>query len=285
MTAKQVIQEALDRLKRSGEQHIFLSDRSRAQLKSWTKNTSDLQDASNHTDSLQSEKRAVQKKDLSKGESTAEKKPTFLPTLPNSQKADQMISLKESYQSFLPNEKLLIGQGALEAQLLFLSEYPSADEFSKNTFYTGEALKLMEKIFNAMGVDSSELYFSSLIKSQPLTLKWMQNPHQASEGLTHSLEYLKHELAIVEPRVIVLLGASAYNTLFKDDSKDVPFESAQGQQLSYQGIHLIPAVHPHYLLLKNTLESKYTFWQSMLTTMDLLQLPINEAQRNYFKKS
>ncbi|MAH40148.1 MAG: hypothetical protein CML08_01940 [Puniceicoccaceae bacterium] len=285
MTAKQVIQEALDRLKRSGEQHIFLSDQSRVQLKSWTETASDSQATSNLTDSLQSEERAVQKKALSEGEGTTETKPSFLLTLPNSGKADQMIALKESYQSFSPNEKLLFGQGSLEAQLLFLSEYPSADEFSRNTFYTGEVLKLMEKIFTAMGVVSSELYFSSLIKSQPLALKWMQNPDQASEGLTHSLEYLKHELAIVQPRVIVLLGASAYNTLFKDGSQKMPFETAQGQQLSYRGIHLIPAVHPHYLLLKNTLESKYTFWQSMLTAMDLLKLPINEAQRNYFKKS
>ena len=71
----------------------------------------------------------------------------------------------------------------------------------------------------------------------------MQNPDQALEGLTHSLEYLKHELAILQPR------SSCYSeppltTLFKDESQEMPFESAQGQQLSYQGIHLIPAVHP-----------------------------------------
>ena len=285
MNAKQMIQEALDRLKRSGEKHIFLSDRSRVQLKSWTETASVSQTSSNLTDLLHSEERALQKKALPESIGKTQTKPSFIPTLPNSNKADQMIALKECYQSFSPNEKLLFGQGSLEAELLFLSEYPSADEFSKNTFYTGEVLKLMEKIFTAMGVDKSELYFSSLIKSQALAVNWMQNPDLEFEGMAHSLEYLKHELAIVQPRVIVLLGASAYNALFKNESQEMPFESAQGQQLSYQGIHLIPTVHPNYLLLKNTLESKYTFWQSMLNTMDLLQLPINEAQRNYFKKS
>lgn len=282
MTAKQVIKEALNRLKRSGEQHIFLSIQSRNQLDSWAELVSKPQGTSNLADTTQPVETEAPKKEPSAGE--PRKIRPFLPNLPQSGKADQMIALKESYQSFSTNEKLLFGQGSLEAKLMFLSEYPNADEFTKNTLYTGEVLKLMQKIFAAMGVDSSELYFSSLIKSQDLALKWMQNPDQASDGLTHSLDYLKHELAIVQPRVIVLLGASAYNTVYADRSQTEPFESVQGQKLSYQGIDLIPAAHPSYLLLKDTLESKYNFWQAMLAAMQLLELPISEAQRNYFKK-
>lgn len=282
MIAKQVIKEALDRLKRSGEQHIFLSDQSRDHLHSWANLGDKLKQTSKPTDQTQPAETPPQYKIHS--EDAPNKPRSFLPTLPQSGKADQMIALKESYQSFSTNEKLLFGQGSLEAKLMFLSEYPSADEFTKNTLYTGEVHKLMQKIFMAMKVDGDELYFSSLIKSQPLALKWMQNPDQVSAGLTHSLDYLKHELAIVQPQVIVLLGASAYNTLYKDTSQTAHFESVQGERLSYEGIHVIPTLHPSYLLLKDTLDSKYKFWQAMLRAMQILELPISDAQRNYFKK-
>ena len=273
MTAQQLIKEALYRLKRSGERHIFLSVESRDQIKTWSQLSSETHRQSNQSESAQSH-----------GLKTSENTRSFLPELPQSNKADRMIALKESYQSFLANEKLLFGQGSHDAKLIFLSECPSADEFAKNTLYTGEVQKLMQKIFAAMEVDSSEVYSTSLIKSQTFALKWMQNPEQASTGLKHSLEYLNQELSILQPEVIVLLGASAYATLYKDTAQSDSFQSVQGKQLSYRGIDLIPTVHPRHLLLKDTLESKHSFWQAMLAAMQRLDLPISEVQRNYFKK-
>lgn len=276
MTAQQLIKEALNRLKRSGEHHVFLSDQSRDLINTLSQLTSETHRQSNQSQSDQSNQ--------SVGLKTSKLTRSFLPELPKSNKADRMIALKESYQSFLANEKLLFGQGPLDAKLIFLSECPSSGDFTKNTLYTGEVQKLLQKIFAAMGVDSSEVYFTSLIKSKAFAHKWMQNPNQSSTGLNHSLEYLNHELSILQPEVIVLLGADAYAALYKDTAQSDSFQSVQGKQLSYRGIDLIPTVHPRHLLLKDTLESKHSFWQAMLAAMHCLGLPISEVQRNYFKK-
>ena len=97
-----------------------------------------------------------------------------------------------------------------------------------------------------------------------------------------SLPFLKAEIDIVKPRVIVALGASTAQGLLGSEKTVGQLRESWHQ---FQGIPLRVTYHPSYLLRQEEgLGEKRKVWEDMLTIMEKLGLPISEKQRGFFKK-
>ena len=273
MISNQIIQEALVRLKRSGKRHIYLSELSRSHIKKIN-----LEDKAVIEDESVSENKAVKSSEPI-GQIDAIQ-------LTKDTKSENIILLKEALSSFYPNDKLLFGTGSLNPKIVFLSEYPSAEEFQNNSIFAGKANELMEKILKAMGVNKEDVYFTSIIKSKSLSHALVQKGIKCSEANGNKLfiEYLKKELSLINPTIIISLGELAY-TLLSDRSLGADeFNQTRGQLYEFSGYPVLSTFNPSYLLLKDSIETKRLFWEDLLVVMETLKIEISEKQKNYFKK-
>ena len=180
----------------------------------------------------------------------------------------------------------MFGTGSLNPKIVFLSEYPSAEEFQNNSLCVGKANELMEKILKAMGVDQEDVYFTSIIKSKSLSHALVQKGIKCSESKGNKLfiEYLKKELSLINPTIIISLGELAY-TLLTDRSLGADeFNQTRGQLYEFSGYPVLSTFNPSYLLLKDSIETKRLFWEDLLVVMETLKIEISEKQKNYFKK-
>ena len=93
------------------------------------------------------------------------------------------------------------------------------------------------------------------------------------------LPYLAQQIAIIEPKVLVALGATAVEGLLgtRGTMRDL-----RGRWHSYAEIPLMITYHPSYLLRNQALTEKRKVWEDMLLVLERLERPISEKQRNYF---
>ena len=272
MISNQIIQEALIRLKRSGKNRIFLSEQSQTQLKNVC-----IADRANST---------VKISNVIKEQSSDSIDQLNALRLSKDSKSENIITLKEALANFFPNEKLLFGKGSLDPKILFLSEYPNAEELQKNSLCVGKANELMGKIIKAMGVNKEDVYFTSVVKSKTLSTTLLQKGINCpeSKGIKVFVEYFKKELSLVNPSIIISLGELAHSFLIEQNLEKNEFNPIRGKVLKFEEYPIISTYNPSYLLLKDSLESKRSFWEDLLLAMDELKLEISDKQKNYFKK-
>lgn len=273
MISNHIIREALIRLKRSGKRHIFLSEESKSHIKNipfQDKSELELQGVSK----ANSEKKLNPFAELDSLQLTKKTKP------------ENSILLKETLSNLYPNEKLLFGKGSLDSKIVFLSEFPSSEEFHNNSLCVGNANELMEKIVLAMGIDQEDVYFTSIIKSHSLSNAFLQKGNDCleSKGKKVFIQYLKKELSLINPSIIISLGELAYALLVDKDLEIDEFNQIRGQLFEFSGYPVVSTFNPSYLLLKDSIETKRLFWEDLLMVMNELKLEISEKQKNYFKK-
>ena len=95
------------------------------------------------------------------------------------------------------------------------------------------------------------------------------------------LPYLLSQVDVIQPKVIVALGATAVEGLF---GKTAGITRTRGQFQTFRNIPVMPTYHPAYLLRNQSISEKRKVWEDLLQVMETLGLPISEKQRNYFLK-
>lgn len=273
MISNQIIREALVRLKRSGKRHIFLSEKSQSRIKNiHVQAKPELVEPEKAETQVEEPKELVTQLDKL--------------ALTKDSKSENLIVLKEALAKLYPNETLLFGKGSLDPKILFLSEYPSAEEFQNNSLCVGKANDLMEKIVKAMGINQEDVYFTSIIKSKGLSATVLQKGKNSpeSKGIKVFIEYFKKELSVLNPAIIISLGELAHSLLMEQNLKKEEFNSIRGQLFKFEDYPMVSTFNPNYLLFKDSLETKRLFWEDLLLVMGELKLEISEKQKNYFKQ-
>jgi DNA polymerase len=163
---------------------------------------------------------------------------------------------------------------------MFIGEAPGADEDEQGEPFVGKAGQLLTKIIQTMGLARGSVYIANILKCRPDT------PGQASgnrkptpEEMQTCIPYLHEQIDLIQPKVIVALGATAVEGLL---GKTIGITRLRGNWRTYRGIPLMPTYHPAYLLRNQALSEKRRVWEDMLQVMGRLDLPISEKQRNYF---
>ena len=177
-------------------------------------------------------------------------------------------------------KNVVFGVGDIHAPVLFIGEAPGADEDEQGEPFVGKAGQLLTRIIQTMGFSRETVYIANLLKCRPDT------PGQASgnrkptpEEMKTCLPYLHGQIDLIQPKVIVALGATAVEGLL---GKTIGISRLRGQWQTYRSIPLMPTYHPAYLLRNQAMSEKRRVWEDMLQVLERLGLPISEKQRGYF---
>jgi len=174
----------------------------------------------------------------------------------------------------------VFGVGNPNAELMFVGEAPGADEDKQGEPFVGRAGELLTKIINAMGLSRDGIYIANVLKCRPdMPPHTPGNRPPTTEEMQRCLSYLREQIAIIQPRVIVALGKTAMAGL---TGADEPMGAMRGRWFSFENIPLLATYHPSYLLRNGSNTEKRKVWEDMMLVMEKLGMPISEKQRGFF---
>jgi DNA polymerase len=127
-----------------------------------------------------------------------------------------------------------------EPDIMFVGEGPGADEDAQGRPFVGKAGQLLDKMILAMGYQREEVYIANVVKCRP-----PNNRKPQREEMEMCLPYLRQQIRLIRPKVIVGLGGTAMEGLL---GKPVGITRMRGIWQAYEGIKLMPTFHPSYLL-------------------------------------
>ncbi len=132
------------------------------------------------------------------------------------------------------------GQGAAHPDIMFIGEAPGADEDQQGLAFVGRAGKLLTKMIEAMGYTRDEVFIGNILKCRP-----PNNRAPMPEEMETCTPYLKAQIALLKPKVIVALGATSVKGLLNIKTG---ISKLRGQWHTFEGTNLMPTYHPAYLL-------------------------------------
>jgi len=176
--------------------------------------------------------------------------------------------------------QVVFGVGNPDAELMFVGEAPGADEDLQGEPFVGRAGELLTRIIQTMGFSRQEVYIANVLKCRPdMPPGKSGNRPPTAEEMATCLPYLREQIALIEPKLMVALGGVAMRGLL---GVDQPMKSLRGRWHQFAGIPVMPTFHPSYLLRNQSLTEKRKVWEDMLLVLERLERPITERQRNFF---
>ena len=150
-------------------------------------------------------------------------------------------------------QNIVFGVGNKNADIMFIGEGPGADEDRLGEPFVGRAGKLMNMAFGIVGIKREEVYIANIVKCRPPA-----NRNPEDDETTACLNYLRNQVILVKPKIIVLLGSTALKNIL---GKEYSITSARGSWLERKGIIYMPTWHPAALLRDET--KKIEFWNDL----------------------
>jgi uracil-DNA glycosylase len=202
-------------------------------------------------------------------------------------KAEQLAAVQTRVSTCLkcPNlassrTQTVFGVGNADADIMFVGEAPGADEDVQGEPFVGRAGQLLTRIIKAMGFGREEVYIANVLKCRPDTpgSSYGNRPPTPREMQT-CRPYLMEQIDIIQPKVIVALGAVAVEGLL---GTRAPMRELRGRWNSFNSTPLMITYHPAYLLRNQSPSEKRKVWEDMMQVLERLEKPISEKQRNYF---
>jgi DNA polymerase len=156
---------------------------------------------------------------------------------------------------------LVFGVGNPKARLMFVGEGPGRDEDLQGEPFVGRAGQLLTDIITkGMGLSREDVYIANVVKCRP-----PDNRNPEPDEVAACEPFLKGQIELIRPEVIVALGKFAVQALLKSK---VPITKLRGQWQTYEGIKLMPTFHPAYLLRNPG--DKRLVWQDIKKVMEAL---------------
>lgn len=133
------------------------------------------------------------------------------------------------------------GVGDPHAEWLFIGEAPGADEDRLGEPFVGQAGKLLDAMLAGLGLQRGRnVYIANILKSRP-----PGNRDPRPDEVAACLPYLERQIELIRPRLIVVLGRIAAQTLLVTDT---PIGRLRGQVHQFRGVPMVVTYHPAYLL-------------------------------------
>lgn len=180
-----------------------------------------------------------------------------------------------------PGKKVVFGVGSLEAKVFFCGEAPGADEEIQGEPFVGKAGQLLTKIIAAMGFKREDVYIGNIMNWRPELPTSRGNRPPTEQEMNYCLPYLKAQIEIVNPQIIVALGGTAVNGLLGFDPSR-RLGKIRGVWQTFEGRDLMITYHPSYLLQYASPAVKRQVWEDMMAVMERLGMTISEKQKGYF---
>ena len=137
-------------------------------------------------------------------------------------------------------KNIVFGTGNKNAKIMFIGEGPGADEDMQGEPFVGKAGKLMNMAFDIVGIKREEVYIANIVKCRPPA-----NRNPEDDEATACLNYLRNQVMLVKPKIIVLLGSVALKNIL---GKEYGITASRGKIINKKEIIYIPTWHPAALL-------------------------------------
>lgn len=148
------------------------------------------------------------------------------------------------------------GQGNIHPDILFIGEGPGEDEDKQGLAFIGRSGQMLTRLITRMGYTRDEVFIANIVKCRP-----PNNRKPLPEEMNMCRPYLEQQIAVLKPKVIVLLGASAFEGLIPPKCPGITISKVRGKWLDYKGIPAMPTFHPSYLLRNQS--AMWDVWADM----------------------
>ena len=139
---------------------------------------------------------------------------------------------------------LVFGDGNIHSKIMIIGEGPGVNEDIEGKPFVGRAGKLLDKMLTAIQLDRTKVYISNVVNYRPPA-----NRKPSEEEIQRYLPYLKSHIEIINPKILVLLGSTALNTLI---GNEVVISKARGKWVHKEiGVvkpWIIASFHPAFLM-------------------------------------
>lgn len=158
--------------------------------------------------------------------------------------------------------KTVFGVGDPNAEWLFVGEAPGAEEDLKGEPFVGQAGKLLDNMLAAIKLKrGANVYIANVLKCRP-----PDNRDPQGEEVTQCAPYLKRQVELIKPKLIVALGKFAAQSLLDSKSK---IGDMRGKLHDYHGVPVIVTYHPAYLL--RNLHDKAKAWEDLCYAVETMR--------------
>ena len=167
------------------------------------------------------------------------------------------LSNCEKCKLYQTRTNVVFGTGNRHAKLIFVGEAPGRDEDLSGEPFVGRAGQLLTKMIEAMGLKREDVYICNVVKCRP-----PKNRDPEIDEIAACEPFLKQQLSLIKPQIIVGLGRYACQTLLQTK---VAMSKIRGEWHEYEGIDFMPTFHPAYLLRNPP--AKKEVWQDLQQVM------------------
>ena len=153
----------------------------------------------------------------------------------------------EDYNSINSINKIVVGRGNPQAQIVLIGEAPGAKEELVGKPFVGRSGKLLDKLLENAGFDINlDVYFCNVVKCRP-----PKNRRPTKTEIKENLPWLYQQIKLVDPNIVVLVGATAVDAILKVKT---PISILRGNWIDWEGRLVMPVFHPSYLLRNQSKE-------------------------------
>jgi DNA polymerase len=163
--------------------------------------------------------------------------------------------------SKLGRKQIVHTTGNFQTDLMFVGEAPGADEDEQGFPFVGRAGKLLTDIIVAMGFQREQVCIGNINRCRP-----PENRKPEPDETAACRPFILREIAVIKPKVIVVLGATAAHNLLQVST---PISKLRGNFQDYFGVKVMPTFHPAYLLRDPHMKKEV--WDDMKKVRDYLQ--------------
>ena len=135
---------------------------------------------------------------------------------------------------------VVFGVGNKNAKIMMIGEGPGADEDMQGKPFVGKAGQLMDKAFQALEISRENIYIANVVKCRP-----PQNRVPEKDEAEACLNYLRNQVILVKPKIIVLLGSTALKNIL---GEEYGITASRGKWVEKKEILYMPTWHPAALL-------------------------------------
>ncbi|MEE9524179.1 MAG: uracil-DNA glycosylase [Thermodesulfovibrionales bacterium] len=152
---------------------------------------------------------------------------------------------------------IVFGEGSADCEIMFIGEGPGADEDKQGRPFVGRAGQVLTNLIKKMGFERKDVYIANIVKCRP-----PDNRNPSTDEADTCIPFLKKQIEIIQPKVIMLLGNVPLQNFF---GSELRITKARGKFVEYSGIKVMPTFHPSYLM-RNP-KDKWLTWEDAVAVL------------------
>jgi DNA polymerase len=171
------------------------------------------------------------------------------------------------------HRRTVFGEGNPDARLMFIGEAPGEEEDRSGRPFVGRAGQKLDEIIRAMRMRRDDVYIANVLKSRPPENRTPLQPEVETCGA-----FLREQIRIIRPTVIVALGGPAAKMLLQTETGITRLRGMWGTYADDDLlIPTMPTFHPAYLLRNYTVDTRQKMWSDMQAVIKRLGTPVSSV--------